>query len=91
MIYTITVFDSRHRTRCVGYTLDLETAQSEIECNAGDMHEGSNIWAVIEFFTPGVYVVCKGERWYKWSLDREQYEHCVKPTFSDGLTNWGMG
>jgi hypothetical protein len=91
MIYTITVVDQRHKRHCVGYLTELWAARREVAANAGDMCEGSNLWAVIEGVDQGIYTVPAVEYWYKWNLDSERYEPCDKPHFAIGLSNWGIG
>jgi hypothetical protein len=63
-------------------------AAEHILGNYGLFHECDNDYGVVEEFAEGPYETLN-EWWFRWDNKKQAYETCDKPTFSDGVINWG--
>lgn len=78
--------------RTVGWFPELKMAVDEVLSNAGDIHENSYQYCVIEETRWGIYPIPPlSELWYCWSKEKGQYMLGGKPKEVDIVVNFGIG
>jgi hypothetical protein len=80
-IFTITTLREHMAdgNRCIGFYFDLYKAMGAVLKNDGDMYEeGYYPYCVIEGVKPGLYFLSRSEYWFKWNIDKHEYEKLSK-------------
>jgi hypothetical protein len=76
--------------RCVGFFMELEDAQKEVENNSMDIYEeGYYPFVVIEAVYEGIYGITAKEWWYQW-IDNG-YKPIDKPKSLKNTVAFGIG
>lgn len=95
MIYTVTTvpynFPHKNATT-VGFFNTYEDAQDCVKNNDCDIaEEGWYRFAIIEEYTPGIYMVPQYERWFEWDGDSKVYKpRLERPKKFRNICCWGM-
>lgn len=93
-MYFVTVFkvdetdDMLDCLRVIGYFHKLKDAKNAIKHNAGDIHEDSYNYAVIEDIEEGIYPVADKIQFY-W-FNGKKYEEAEPPYCADTITNFAL-
>lgn len=78
--------------RCCGWYKKLKDAIKAVEENHMDIHEGDNLYAIIEKVPQGVIPLSKKVQWFIWAGDivKGKYIKCEDPEWSKGICNWSL-
>jgi len=84
--------------RTWGWLPSLEHARKSVAVNAGDMHETTYNYVIIEEVPAGVCVMNRVVEVYRWRPDRQDKNHwrgkwirCAKPKWIGQAVNWTIG
>ena len=102
-IYLITSVKSDERSgwgysenRCWGWVATEKEAKYAVSINAGDMHETTFDYVVIEKQPSGIPAVAEVVAWYKCTGHYPEgrnwrvWKRCKAPEWSKGTCNWGI-
>lgn len=79
------------KQRCFGYFSTLEEAEKTVLNNCCDIWEAIHEYVVIEKIEDGIHQFDLSPTWYKWNLEKEEYEKVNRPDFAKGYVGWGIG
>lgn len=80
--------------RCWGWVATLKEAKHAVAINAGDMHECSYNYVLIEEVPPGICIEAKIVSWYVFTGKYPQgraWKRCKTPVWVGGTINWSIG
>ena len=49
-----------------GFFLDAVKVREAVETNLGDIHEGQNVYVVIEAYSEGIQMIGEKIHWFEW-------------------------
>ena len=77
--------------RSWGWLATEKEAKHAVAINAGDMHETTYDYVVIEKSPSGIPTVAEVVAWYKWTgKNGPVWKRCKAPKWSEGICNWGF-
>lgn len=79
------------KQRCFGYFSTFEEAEKTVLNNCCDIWEAIHEYVVIEKIEDGIHQFDLSPTWYKWNLEKEEYEKVNRPDFAKGYVGWGIG
>lgn len=77
--------------RCFGYFPTFEEAKDAVLNNRCDIFEYIHEYAVIEKVEDGIHQIDLNPTWYKWNVEKGDYEKTEEPDFAKGYVGWGIG
>ena len=77
--------------RCFGYFPTFEEAEDAVLNNRCDIFEYIHEYAVIEKVEDGIHQIDLNPTWYKWNVEKGDYEKTEEPDFAKGYVGWGIG
>jgi hypothetical protein len=80
-------------TRTFGHFGTLERARQAVDCNECDISESLYNYLVIEELPYGIHALADAEHqwWYLWNDTNSCWLSVLKPAWSNGFLNWGLG
>lgn len=99
VIYTVTSTSDRtsghHETRCWGWYPKKEDAFAAVKMNAGDMHETTFQYVVIEEVPSGVVPFSKAIQWFRYKpnkvYSKGRWVRCKTPKWAQSTINFSIG
>lgn len=98
VIYTVTSTESSvigERSRCWGWYSKKEDAFAAVKMNAGDMHETTFQYIVIEEVSEGVPPFSKAIQWFRYVpnkvYSKGRWVRCKPPEFAQSVINFSLG
>lgn len=79
------------KQRCFGYFETFKEAEKTVLNNCCDIWEAIHEYVVIEKIEDGIHQFDLSPTWYKWNLEKEEYEKVDRPDFAKGYVGWGIG
>lgn len=77
--------------RCFGYFPTFKEAEDAVLNNRCDIFEYIHEYAVIEKVEDGIHQIDLNPTWYKWNVEKGDYEKTEEPDFAKGYVGWGIG
>ena len=70
------------KQRCFGYFETFKEAEKTVLNNCCDIWEAIHEYVVIEKIEDGIHQFDLSPTWYKWNLEKEEYEKVDRPDFA---------
>ena len=77
--------------RCFGYFSTFEEAEDAVLNNRCDIFEYIHEYKKKKKVEDGIYPTDLNPTWYKWNVEKGDYEKTEEPDFAKGYVGWGIG